>query len=444
MKQNLSAADLADFEKAYAKNPQKAIASRSVIANGLQSSATDSEVVRSIPPVFSLDLDAGTITNQKQSGRCWMFAGLNVLRTILIQKLKVKNFELSQNFLTFYDRLEKANFFLERMIELTAEPYDSPLNVFMLTNGFGDGGHWAMFVNLVKKYGIAPKEAMAETVSSENTAVLNRLLLSRLSEDVAFLRTKADAGEGRDHLRAYKTDMMKEIYDILAIAYGVPPTRFVVEGKDKKDKFFRLPEMTPKAFFDKYIGVDLDSYISLTDAPLPGWKRGEAVTCRYVNNVEGGDPVLFFNQPIEVLKNAVVASLKGKDPVWFAADVLSQSLRKEGILASGILKYGPLCGFEDHSTKASRLAYWASTCDHAMTFTGVNLVNDKPNRFKVENSWGKENGTDGFFVMSDSWFDDYVYQVIVKEKYVDKTIVDAYHAAKPHDVSPFGAMWKED
>jgi bleomycin hydrolase len=444
MKPQLNEKDIARFEKDFESDRKLSVSQRTVTKNGIFQSAIDPEVLRKSEKTFSLELEAGTVTNQKRSGRCWMFAGLNVIRTITIAKLSVKNIEFSQTYLQFYDKLEKANFFLERTMELVGEDFNSRLNIYALDNLFMDGGHWAMFVNLVKKYGVVPLEAMPETLPSAETDELNRTLLALLSKDMAFLRKKAKEGEGIDHLRTYKEGMLREVYRVLAVSLGVPPTSFVYQGKDKKDKFFRLPKMTPLAFYQKYVGARLDDYISLSDARLPGWEEKKAYTSRYVNNVEGGEPVLFFNVPVEEMKKAVVKSLEGKEAVWFAADVLTQSLRKDGVLASGILRTDDLFDVTYSADKGERLTYRSSFCNHAMTFTGVNLdENHTPDRYKVENSWGKENGADGFFVMSDAWFSDYVYQILVNKKFVSPELWKAFKSAKPIEVSPFNAMFDE-
>lgn len=415
---------------------------RAVTKNGIVNSAIDFDVKREAKPVFSIEVSAGNVTNQKQSGRCWMFAGLNVIRTMVMKKLHLKNFELSQSYLQFYDKLEKANFFLERIIELKDEPIDSRLNAFFLDNGIGDGGHFIMFTNLVKKYGVVPSYSMPETAVSSATTELNNVLNDLLHKDALILREKAKSVSAED-LETLKDVMLQEVYQVLVISLGMPPKEFTLEVRDKDDKFVASEVKTPLSFFKEYIEADLDAYIPLSDIPYDGLKRGECYYSHFVNNVEGGDEVLFYNVPVDVLKTSVINSLKGDEVVWFAADVLSQSLRKEGILASGIINYDELFQVKTLTGKAERMNSRTSFCNHAMTFTGVNLVNDKPNRFKVENSWGKDVGEDGFFVMSDSWFDDYVYQVLVNKKYVPEEYVKEYEEKKkqPIEISLFNTFF---
>ncbi|MFA6861262.1 MAG: C1 family peptidase [Bacilli bacterium] len=442
MKNTLSLDDIAKFDKNYSSNKDYLVSERAVTKNGIDASCVDDALKNQVNPTFSVEINAGTITNQQKSGRCWMFSGLNVIRTALINKFEVKNLELSQAFLQFYDKLEKANFFLEKMIALANEDYDSRHNVFMIDTAFMDGGHWAMFVNLVKKYGICPSQFMPDSIVSSNTSELNSTLTTLLTKDASILRKAVKAKKEQSEIENMKSDMLNEVYRILAISLGLPPKSFTLEYKDKNDKFARLPQMTPVEFFKTYITIDLDDYISLCDSPLISWKKMASYTCPYVNNMVNGEPVVFFNCGIEPMKKAVINSLKDHEPVFFSSDVLSQSIRKEGVLANGILKREELFHVNLTADKQTRVSYRSSFCNHAMTFTGVNLDdNGNPNRYKVENSWGKDNGTDGFFVMDDAWFDNYVFQVLVNKKYIDQDIVKTYEKNKLIEVEPFNTMW---
>ena len=444
MENTLDEKELSKFQKNYAKKKDYKLRERTVTKNGINASSINEEIQRSLKTVFSEDIEAGKITNQRHSGRCWMFAGLNVIRVILMKKLNVDNIELSQAYLQFYDKLEKANFFFERTIELANEPIDSRLNVFFLDNGIGDGGHFVMFTNLVKKYGVLPIEEMPDLAVSQNTDELNDVLGHVLKQGLRDIR--ASLKEDPTKAKAYETKerYLNDIYRILTISLGVPPKEFTYDYVDKDKKHVTLPPLTPKEFFAQYIADDLNDYVCLCDAPIEGRDNYVKYTCHYVNNVEGGDPVFFFNVSPKEFKDACIASLKGKTPIWFGSDVLTQSLRKEGQLADGLLERASLFDFDYNLTKQDRLTYRASFCNHAMTFTGVNLdEKGTPNRFKVENSWGKDNGNDGFFVMSDKWFDEYVYEIFVKREYVSKEVLAKYDAAKTVEVSPFDTLWAE-
>ncbi len=443
MNKNLSEEDIGGFAKSYSMRKENAIAANSVSANGINASCIDSSKERGCLRTFSVDIDAGTVCNQMRSGRCWMFAGLNVTRKIVMDKLNVKNFECSQSYLQFYDKLEKANFYLETVIELHDEPLTSQQNVFTLEAIIGDGGHFVMYKNLVKKYGIVPKECMPETKVSSDTNELNTILKNILAKD-AYLLRRAIEEQGIDEARAMKDKFLSEIYQILAICIGEPVHSFTYEYRDKEKEstYHRIESITPKEFFEQYVGDAIDEYMDLCDAPVPGWDLYTKYYSHYMNNVVGGEEVDFFNVPLSSLKQAVVNSLKAGEPVWFAADVTADSARKDGYLVYDLVQTDRLFGIDNSLPKGVALEYRVTYCNHAMTFTGVNLdENDVPDRWKVENSWGKDNGDAGFFVMDDAWFDHYVYQVIVKKQYVDEEIVRKYEEAPYVEISIFSPMF---
>ncbi len=442
MEQKITLEEISSFENDLKNFSDLNLKKATVMKNGIVGSSTAIELEREMKFAFSVDVESGNVTNQKRSGRCWMFSGLNVLRTILYKKLNVKNIELSQAYLQFYDKLEKANFFLEKAIQFASEEVKSRNNVFLLDSTIQDGGHFVMFSNLVKKYGVVPLEEMPDHAVSSETMELNTVLSSYLSQAMKDLRAMVKEGKSTEEISKKKKDVLSAIYRILTISLGSPVSSFEYEYVDKDNHYVRLKRMTPKEFYDEYIKEDLEDYLPLCDAPLGHMKPLTRYTCDIVNNVVGGSPIIFFNVPLQEMKKSVIASLKAGMPVWFAADVSSQSLRKEGYLVDGILLQNELFSLENHMDKASRMDYRSSFCNHAMTFTGVNLDEEgKSNRWKVENSWGKENGKDGYFVMSDKWFDEYVYQVFVKKEYVNPEIVDAYQKSALESVDPFDTLW---
>lgn len=441
--------ELEAFRKAYEDDPLNQVKERTITSNGINVSVVDNRVVKEAKPVFSIDVDAGEITNQLRSGRCWMFAGLNVLRKIAMEKLGMKNLELSQTYLQFYDKLEKANSFLEKVIELSKQPLISQDNIFNFQGSAADGGYWSYFVNLVKKYGVLPRSEMPTTKVSDDTSELNSLLTKVLNQDAMILRSKCEKMATDETLRKHKQKMLEEVYRILAISLGVPPKEFTFEyeakeaDKDTKSKYQSLKTMTPLKFFNEYIGEELDNYVNLCNSQIPGLEEYKAYTSRLVTSVCGGQGEVFFEVPIEVMKKAVIASLKKKELVWFAADVSTYSMRTKGILSNEVYGFNNFFGINLSLKKGERLSYYTSFCNHAMTFTGVNLVDGKPNRWKVENSWGKDNGFNGFYVMDDAWFENYVYEVIVKKDYLTEAVVKKYEEAmkKPVELPPYYAIF---
>lgn len=430
------------YEKAFREKKELEVATNAARRSGLREASVNDEALKGVRNIFSIDVEAGDITNQRQSGRCWMFAGLNIIRPILAKKLNVKSVELSEAYLQFYDKLEKANFFLERIIELRNEKADSRLNSYVINFMTGDGGHFRMWANLVKKYGVIPHELMPDNVNAKNTLALNALLQELLGSDAKDLRNYFAKGGSLEGASKKKEKMLQDIYQLLAISLGIPPKSFVYEYKDKDGKFVRLEEMTPQRFYEEYIGLDLDEYMPLCDVPVEGWEKGKIYTTHYFGGIEGQLNSDYFQVGTPEMKKAVVRSLKEGEVVWFGADVSAQSLAKDGYLVNDSLAYGKLLGLDFPADKADRLAYGISSCNHAMTFTGVNIDEaKKPNRWKVANSWGKDNGLDGYFIMDDAWFDEFVYSVYVNKKYVRKDIVEAYEKAKVVDVPPFAAVF---
>ncbi len=434
---------LKDLEKIAASQESKIdhVKEMAIRYNGIVASCTDSNVMMSLQNTFSVEVNAGDITNQNQSGRCWMFAGLNVLRKSLFEKLGVKTIELSQAYLQFYDKLEKANFTLEKAIDIVDQPISSRLNAYLLDNGVGDGGHWAMFTSLVKKYGVIPSPLMKDTAVSKSTSELNSVLQNVIANDIKTFHDMAAKGKSKEDMRKRKEGMLEEVYRILALSLGMPPKKFTFEYKNKDDKFVRLPEMTGAEFYEKYIGIDLDDWISLSDAGTLSWEKGVRYVSPYVGNVVGGDPVTFFDVPLNEMRKAVISSLKGGEIVWFAAEVGAKSLRKAGLMSPNLIRQDLLFSIKDRLSKGEQLDYHSTYCSHAMAFTGVNLVGNKPNRYKIENSWGKDNGDGGFYVCDDAWFGSYVYQVLVRKKYLPADLLKQYEESPIKECEPFNGLW---
>ena len=445
MNGNLTEKDFKEFENQFNKNSILGNSRRAVTRNGVFASRTDNEALKAAKRSFSVNVDSGSVTNQKRSGRCWMFAGLNVLRGIAIKKLNVKDIEFSQTYLQFYDKMEKANSFLDKIIKLVDEPLTSQLSMFVFNTALGDGGYWSYFVNLVKKYGIVPKDAMPTTAVSDDTGEMNIVLTKLLNKDAMILRDKFEKGMTKEGLSKCKKNMLKEVYQILGCSLGLPPKQFVFEYETKaaKDNFERLEADSPLDFYKKVIGEELDDYISISNAQLPGFEEGKAYYSPWLDNMQDGQHEFYFEVSLPTMKKALIKSLKDNSLVWFASDVLAQSLRKEGVLINNVLNYDSLFDIDTRMKKGMRLSYYSSYSNHAMTFTGVNLVKGRPNRWKVENSWGKDNGDSGFFVMDDDWFDNYVYQVIIKKEYLPSDLVETYQNAikDPVETLPFFAIF---
>ena len=425
------------FERDFAGDPVNSIRMHAVVKHGV-SDASENHLEDVLNPMtFSIELESGKITDQKSSGRCWLFAGLNTMRYEIMQKLNLKTFELSQNYQMFYDKLEKANYFLESVIKTAGEPLDGRLVSFLLQNPMQDGGQWDMFAALIEKYGCVPKYAMPETYHSSATGDMVRLLTVKLREDALILR------EAAGDRQALKEKMLGEIYRMLTICLGTPPKTFDFEYRDKDKAFHRDAGLTPVDFYQKYVGQAMDDYVSVINAPTADKPYGKTYTVDYLGNVAGGRAIKYLNLPGEDLKNLAIAQLKDGNPVWFGCDVGKMQMRKRGIMGMKTFDYENLLGVSFGMDKAQRLDTGESMLTHAMVFLGVNLdENGKPNRWKVENSWSDERGQDGYYIMTDEWFDQYNYQVVVHKKYLSPEQLAAYGQApvvlKPWD--PMGSL----
>ncbi len=430
------AAFAADFESQRAN----LVAMNAVTANGLMASAVSRAAVENDVHEYSVSLEQGDITNQKQSGRCWMFAALNTMRYQVMKKCNLKTFELSQAYLFFWDKLEKSNYFLESILETVELPTSSRLVSYLLTAPVGDGGQWDMLCNLVKKYGVVPKTAYPESKASSGSREMDSTLTEKLREDACILRRMYKERMDMDAIRERKTEMLNEIYRLLCICLGEPPKSFTFEYRDEDKNFHRETGLTPKSFFEKYVGINLDDYVSLINAPTSDKPYGHSYTVKYLGNVREGNAVRYLNLPIEELKKAAIAQLKDGQPVWFGCDVGKHSDRDSGVMDLDIRSLETLLDTKFTMTKAERLDYSQSLMTHAMVFQGVNLdENGQPNRWRVENSWGKDPGKDGYYLMTDRWFDEYMYQIVVNKKYLTNEQLAAYQS-EPTELEPWDPM----
>lgn len=410
---------LEKFERQLEESPAAAVAMNAAVKNGVVKSAISYEAFRQQRHEFSVNIKQGDITNQKASGRCWMFAALNVMRFEAMGKLNMETFEFSQSYPLFFDKLEKANYFLENILDTLDEPTNGRLVSFLLTEPMGDGGQWDMFCGLVEKYGVVPKDAMPESVSSSATREMDYYLTLKLREFACTLRTAYGKGQAKEQLAEKKEEMLSEIYKMLCICLGKPPKTFCFEARDKDGNFIREANITPKEFYEKYVGWNLEDYVSLINAPTEDKPFYQTYSVKYLGSVKEGRAVRYLNLPVEQLKAAAIAQMQDGAPVWFGCDVGKCSIRENGIMDPGVIRADQLFGVSFPLNKAERLNYGHSLMTHAMVFLGVNLDSEgKPNRWRVENSWGKEPGKDGYYVMSDDWFSEYTYQVVVHKKYL--------------------------
>ncbi len=389
--------------------------------NDITALALNRDILREHNEVFSNKVKAKGITNQKKSGRCWLFAGLNVMRPKVIEKYKLKAFEFSQNHLAFWDKLEKSNVFLENVIRLRGRDIMDRRMELLLRNPVPDGGYWESVVNLVEKYGVVPQEVMPETNSSGNTGLMNKLLARTLRADAVRLRTMHGRKRPVKELRSEKTKMLAEIYKMLVMNLGEPPTEFQWRFEDANSVVSELRTYTPKSFYKEFVGVDLGEYVDLFDDPSKDY--GKHYRLSFSRNVHGGQDVHFANIEMEALKAIAAKSVLDKEPLWFACDVGKDQSRDHGIMARSMYDYESIYEIDMTMTKAERALFRESVPNHAMVFVGIDVRDGKPVKWMVENSWGGDKGSKGYWTLYDTWFDLNVYSIIVKKKYVPEEVL---------------------
>jgi bleomycin hydrolase len=402
------------FRTAFENDPVNRLAQDAITRVSVHTAALNHEAAAGIDHTFSVLLPSNEATAQEKSGRCWVFSGLNTFRTEAMKRLNVEKFELSQNYLMFWDKLEKANYFLESILSTLSEPVDGRLLMHLLSHPLQDGGQWDMFCALVGKYGVVPKSVMPETESSSNSALMNSVITAKLREYAAELHRLAATGDEEDVLRSRKDSMMTVIYRMLAIHLGTPPTDFFWQWWDKSEVFHRDGVLTPLEFFERYTSVDLDDKVCLINCPTPDKPMNHLYTIGYLGNVVEAKGIRYLNTPVEAFKQAAIDMLVAGRPVWFGCDVGKFEERDLGILDPAIYDYDLVYGEGLMSGKAERIMYGQSAMTHAMVLTGVDLDGDgHARKWRVENSWGDKLGDKGFMVMTDTWFDEYVYEVAV-------------------------------
>lgn len=436
MSHELTLQELAEFSANFNADPKNQVIARAAARSGVLEASYNERVAGRLTRVFSTELPTDNVTNQKQSGRCWLFSTLNVLRHDFGAKHKAKNFTLSQSYNFFWDKLERANLFYEKVIATADKPLDDREVRSYFDFAGHDGGQWHMAISLVKKYGVVPSYVMPESFNTSATNGLASALADKERKDALALRRLAQAGDQEGLEKARKT-FLNEIYRMVAIAVGEPPKTFDLEYRDDDKNYHLDKNLTPVTFFNKYFNVDLDDYVVLTNAPDHEYNTLYHVGAE--DNVEGGSPIRFLNVPMEYLEQAAVAQLKDGEAVWFGNDVLRQMDSKTGYLDTDLYKLEDLFDVDLSLSKADRLATGVGEVSHAMTLVGVDEDNGDIRQWKVENSWGDKSGEKGFFVMNQNWFKEYVYEVVVHKKYLTKEQQELL-SSTPVELAPWDSL----
>lgn len=425
---------------AYEANPKFAAMENAISHNGLLASLEKRSAAVGNTPIFSLDLTKDKVSDQKASGRCWMFAALNTFRHKMIAGFQLEDFELSQAHTFFWDKYEKSNWFLEQVIATADQELTSRKVKFLLDTPQQDGGQWDMVVSLFEKYGVVPKSVYPESISSSDSRELNQILNKLLRQDAQILRELAAEGAELAELQAKKEELLQEVFNFLTMNLGLPPRQFDFSYRDKDNHFHSENDLTPLTFYQKYVDLKLDDYVSIINAPTADKPYGRSYTVEMLGNVVGSKPVRYLNVAMDRLKELAIAQMQAGETVWFGSDVGQSSNRKAGVMAEGMHDFTASMDIRLTQDKAGRLDYSESLMTHAMVLTGVDLdENGKAKKWKVENSWGEKVGNKGYFVASDAWMDEYTYQIVVRKEFLTATELAAYEA-EPLVLAPWDPM----
>ena len=420
----------------YQKNAKFSAVENAATKNGLLNALENRASHAANLPVFSVDLTNDPVSNQKQSGRCWMFAALNTFRHKILTEFKLENFELSQAYTFFWDKYEKSNWFLEQIIGTSDLEIGDRKLKFLLDVPQQDGGQWDMVVALFQKYGVVPKDIYPESISSSASRELDQYLNKILRQDAQILR---DLIQNGGDVVAKKSELLQEIFNYLAMTLGLPPQKFDFEYRDKDDQFHKFEDITPQAFYEKFVDIKLDDYVSVINAPTADKPYNKSYTVEFLGNVIGARDVRHLNVEMDRFKKLAIAQMQAGETVWFGCDVGQVSNRQDGLLTMDAYDFSAM-DLDFTQDKASRLDYSESLMTHAMVLTGVDLdATGNSLKWKVENSWGEKVGKKGYFTASDAWMDEYTYQIVVRKEFLTAEELAAYEA-EPEVLLPWDPM----
>lgn len=429
---------LEQFQKNFDADDKNQLAQNVCTTHTLWDMCKNRTVLQNTQHCFShkIESEGKPMTNQKSSGRCWIFACFNLMRVPFMKKYNLEEFEFSQTYLFFWDKLERANYLLNAFVECARkkEYYEGRLIHHLLFSPSEDGGQWDMLTNLVEKHGVVPKVVFPEAKSAEESGRLGRLINNRLREYCMRLQKLVKDGASNDVIEKEKTSMMEEIYRILCITLGTPPKtvnfQYYTKDKDGKQEHKSLGPMSPRDFYHKLIKpdcLDMEDMVCLVNDPRAENSYDKLYTVEYLGNMTGGKPVLYINKPIKFLKDITNKVLtESREPVWFGCDVVKNFDSKNGFLDLNALDFKLVFGVDTlRMNKAERLMYCESLMTHAMMFTAVNIVEGEDgkqvaDKWRVQNSWGDADGDKGYLTMTDDWFSEFVYEVVVNKKVLDE------------------------
>lgn len=408
------------LKKEFHSRKDAEIIARAIQKNGIKAASEDPTASERLHRAFSYEIKTGKPTNQRHSGRCWSFAALNTLRHKFATKYKFKDFELSQNYLFFWDRIERANIFFQKIIATADKPLHDRTVDFYLSFALNDGGQWANAASIIEKYGVVPEYVMPDTHNTKDTSDVAEVFDSLMRKDAIELRVMVQTNASATELQEAQERMMGDVYKIAAYSFGEPPAKFDLEYRDDDKKFHQVLGLTPLKFYHEYFDTNLSDYVVVTNAPDHEMDRSYLMPAQ--DSVVDGLPIKFVNVPFAELQEGAIKQLQAGETVWVGNDVLQQMDRKRGLMDAKLYHREELLDVDFVMDKKHRLETKQAVVSHAMTLTGFDMVNDQPTRWKIENSWGKDNGDNGYFVMTQDWFEEYTYEAVINKKYLSDRV----------------------
>ena len=422
MGKTITRKQVVELRKEIDAEPSNKVAQYAVTNVQLPDLTLNRDLVQDIDDSFSIKLDDWKVTAQMRSGRCWLFATLNLFRVGAMKKMNLKNFEFSQAHTHFWDKFERSNHLLESIIETSDRPVDDRTIHFLLSDPIGDGGQWNMAMNLVRKHGLVPKTAYPESNSSSATRWMNAELKDILRSSASEIRAIIDGGGTVEEARAHKEKRIADIWKMLCIHLGTPPKTFNWQWRDKDGEFHRNGRMTPQQFAAEFVDIEWEDYVCIVNDPRNEYYR--TYTVDFLQNVAGGPPVVYLNVPSKEMKAITQKLLEDGIPVWMGCDVGKEMDRKRGLWDADLFDVEGLYGVEYGMDKADRLRHNQTMMTPAMLFTGGDVVNGRPRRWRVENSWGQDTGQKGYYTMNDSWYDQYMFEIAAPKDYLTEKMLE--------------------
>ncbi|XP_011298865.1 bleomycin hydrolase [Fopius arisanus] len=431
----LTAEVIDDFRKKFFNNQRNIQAQNSCVKNDPVEMCVSRQNLEKSNHVFQHKVaEVKPMTNQKNSGRCWLFAALNVIRIKFMKQYNLEEFEFSQAYLFFWDKIERSNFFLHNIIIIAkrGEKIEDRNASFLLYEPVPDGGQWDMLINLINRYGVVPKSSFPESWTSESSSRMNSLLNSKLREYARVLKQMVDRGSADEDLENKIREQMEVIFRIVGICLGVPQETITWEYYDKSKVYNCVGPITPLDFYKKYVKpyYNVDDKVCLVTDPRPSNEFGNLYQVELLGNMVGGRRTLYNNQPPEQLMSLVVDSIKSGEAVWFGSEVSKRFASKNGLQDLKAHDFNAVFGVDIQLglSKADRLIYGESAMTHAMAFTAVSTGTDgKVKKLRVENSWGEERGDKGYQILTSDWFNEFVFEVVVDKKFVPDEVLDVFN-----------------